>query len=63
MKNNILITKEDVYNIYEKCGFKNVRNLQINDLNLYQTALYTVHILRKNNLKILKNIMIKKYVL
>lgn len=36
---NILITRDDVYNIYERCGFKNVRKtIKINDLNLYQTA-------------------------
>lgn len=38
-RNNKLLTLQDVYTIYERCGFKNVRSvLQINDLSLYQTA-------------------------
>jgi len=36
---NRLLTENDVYYIYERCGFKNVREvLKINDLALYQTA-------------------------
>ena len=38
-ENNYLLLEEDVYNIYEKCGFENVREtIKINDLSLYQTA-------------------------
>ena len=52
---NRLLTKEDVYHIYEKCGFQNVRDiLKINDLNLYQTAFvhssYTKRILTENDI-------------
>ena len=36
---NKLITKEDIYNIFKKCGINNAEEvLTINDLNLYQTA-------------------------
>jgi len=38
-ENNYLITENDIYTIYEKCGFENVREtIKINDLKLYQTA-------------------------
>ena len=38
-KNNKYLTKDDVYRIYTKCGFHNVREtIKINDLSLYQTA-------------------------
>jgi ribonuclease-3 len=36
---NRLLTKDDVYDIYEKAGFDNAKkHIQINDLSLYQTA-------------------------
>lgn len=36
---NKVLTKEDVYTIFTKCGFKNVKGtIEINDLSLYQTA-------------------------
>ena len=36
---NHLLTKEDVYRIYEKAGFKNAREvIEINNLKYYQTA-------------------------
>lgn len=39
-ENNKLLTVENVYGIYEKCGFRNVRTtIKINNLSLYQTAL------------------------
>jgi len=52
---NRLLTKEDVYTIYEKCGFENVREIiKINDLNLYQKAFvhssYTKRILLENDI-------------
>lgn len=38
-ENNRLITLDDIYKIYEKCGFQNVKKiLKINDISLYQTA-------------------------
>ena len=38
-ENNRLITENDIYYIYEKCGFKNVKKtIKINDISLYQTA-------------------------
>jgi len=38
-KKNKLLTKDDVYRIYEAAGFSNARNLiTINNLELYQTA-------------------------
>ena len=38
-EHNRLLTEDDVYGIYEKCGFKNVKSiLKINNLNLYQRA-------------------------
>ena len=37
--NNNLLTKGDVYDIFEKAGFTNARDIiTINDLSLYQTA-------------------------
>ena len=37
--NNNLLTKDDVYNIFEKAGFTNAKDIiTINDLSLYQTA-------------------------
>lgn len=38
-ESNKLLTKNDVLEIYRRCGFKNVENIiKINDLDLYQTA-------------------------
>ena len=38
-ESNKLLTKNDILDIYSKCGFKNVENvIKINDLELYQTA-------------------------
>ena len=35
--NNNLLTKDDVYNIFEKAGFTNAKDIiTINDLSLYQ---------------------------
>jgi dsRNA-specific ribonuclease len=37
--NNRLLTKDDVYAIYERAGFTNARqHIQINDLSVYQTS-------------------------
>ena len=60
-ENNYLITENDIYTIYEKCGFENVREtIKINDLKLYQTAFIHGSYIKKNNLKILIN-QVKKY--
>ena len=50
-KNNKQLTLDDVYTIYEKCGFQNVRNtIIINDLSLYQTAFVHSSYARKKEL-------------
>ena len=47
-ENNKLLTEDDVYQIYTKCGFSNVKEIiKINDLSLYQTAF--VHSSYANN--------------
>jgi len=53
-ENNVLLKQDDIYYIFERCGFKNVRNtIKINDLSLYQTAFvhssYTRNLQQTNN--------------
>ena len=49
-ENNRLLTEDDVYEIFEKCGFKNVKEvIKINDLSLYQTAfVHSSYVLKKD---------------
>jgi dsRNA-specific ribonuclease len=59
-ENNRLLTNDDVYGIYERCGFKNVKEIiRINNLDLYQRAFvhcsYVSKLLQDNE----KNIDIK----
>lgn len=47
--NNRLLTKDDVYAIYERAGFTNARqHIQINDLTKYQTAFIHSSYVRKS---------------
>jgi ribonuclease III len=49
-KKNKLLTENDVYNIYSKVGFKNVREIiKINNLDLYQEAFVHSSYSLKNN--------------
>ncbi len=53
---NKLLTEDDIYNIYQKVGFKNVKKwLKINDLSLYQTAFVHSSYVKKCILEINKD--------
>ena len=51
-ENNKLLTEDDVYKIYERCGFKNVKKIiKINDLSLYQTAFVHGSYIKKKDIE------------
>lgn len=56
-ENNKLITKEDVYEIYEKVGFKNAKkHITINNLSYYQTAFVHSSYIKKYILEFSKDV-------
>lgn len=55
-EHNRLLTENDVYYIYEKCGFQNVKEtIKINDLSLYQTAFVHSSYVKKTQQEHIKN--------